>query len=84
VIPAEPPPAELLAIAIGMEIGIHNGTLAIAVALNVLGSPAMSIPPAVYSLCMFFTAGAFGYWVTRAGGPPPARGGPGGRAGSSS
>jgi BASS family bile acid:Na+ symporter len=53
------------AIAIGMEIGIHNGTLAIAVALNVLGNPAMSIPPAVYSLIMFFTAAAFGYQVTR-------------------
>jgi bile acid:Na+ symporter, BASS family len=55
------------AIAIGMEIGIHNGTLAIAVALNVLGNPAMSIPPAVYSLIMFFTATAFGYWVARPG-----------------
>jgi BASS family bile acid:Na+ symporter len=55
------------AIAIGMEIGIHNGTLAIAVALNVLGNPAMSIPPAIYSLIMFFTAGAFGYRVSRAG-----------------
>lgn len=53
------------AIAIGMEIGIHNGTLAIAVALNVLDNPAMSIPPAVYSLIMFFTAAAFGYHVSR-------------------
>jgi BASS family bile acid:Na+ symporter len=53
------------AIAIGMEIGLHNGTLAIAIALNVLGSSAMSIPPAVYSLIMFFTAAAFGYVVSR-------------------
>lgn len=53
------------AIAIGMEIGIHNGTLAIAVAFNVLGNARMSIPPAIYSLIMFFTAGAFGYWVNR-------------------
>jgi BASS family bile acid:Na+ symporter len=53
------------AIAIGMEIGIHNGTLAITVALNVLGDPVMAIPPAVYSLIMFFTAAAFGTIVAR-------------------
>jgi BASS family bile acid:Na+ symporter len=55
------------AIAIGMEVGIHNGTLAIAIALNVLESPAMSIPPAVYSLIMLGTAGAFGYWINGPG-----------------
>ena len=53
------------AIAIGMEIGIHNGTLAIYIALSVLGNSAMSIPPAIYSLIMFFTAALFGYWVSR-------------------
>jgi BASS family bile acid:Na+ symporter len=53
------------AIAIGMEIGIHNGTLAIFIALNVLNNPAMSFPPAVYSLIMFFTAAAFGWWVSK-------------------
>ncbi len=51
------------AIAIGMEIGIHNGTLAIYIALNALGNSTMSIPPAIYSLIMFFTAAAFGYLV---------------------
>lgn len=51
------------AIAIGMEIGIHNGTLAIYIALNVLNNSAMSIPPAIYSLLMFFTAAAFGFLV---------------------
>jgi len=50
-------------ISIGMEIGIHNGTLAIYIALTVIGSSAMSIPPAIYSLIMFFTAAAFGYIV---------------------
>jgi len=50
-------------IAIGMEIGIHNGTLAIFLAINVLGNTAMAIPPAVYSIMMFFTAAAFGWWV---------------------
>jgi BASS family bile acid:Na+ symporter len=52
-------------IAIGMEIGIHNGTLAIFLALTVLNNAAMSIPPAVYSIIMFFTAGAFGYFVSK-------------------
>jgi BASS family bile acid:Na+ symporter len=51
------------AIAIGMEIGIHNGTLAIFIALSVIGNGAMSIPPVIYSLIMFFTAAAFGYAV---------------------
>ncbi|MES2286226.1 MAG: bile acid:sodium symporter family protein [Bacteroidota bacterium] len=55
------------AIAIGMEIGIHNGTLAIYIALSVIGNSAMSIPPAIYSLIMFFTAAMFGYWVSRGG-----------------
>lgn len=52
-------------ISIGMEIGIHNGTLAIFIALTVLGNSAMSVPPAIYSLLMFFTAAAFGFWVKR-------------------
>jgi len=53
------------AIAIGMEIGIHNGTLAITIALTVLESQKMSTPPAIYSLIMFFTAAAFGAWMAR-------------------
>ena len=53
------------AIAIAMEIGIHNGTLAIFIALNVLGNAAMSVPAAVYSLLMFFTAAGFAWWATR-------------------
>jgi len=55
------------AIAIGMEIGIHNGTLAIAIASSplLLNNSTMAIPPAIYSVIMFFTAGAFGYWVNR-------------------
>jgi BASS family bile acid:Na+ symporter len=51
------------AIAIGMEIGIHNGTLAIYIALSVIGSSVISIAPAIYSLIMFFTAAAFGFLV---------------------
>ena len=51
------------AIAIGMEIGIHNGTLAIYIALSVIGNSVMSIPPVIYSLIMFFTAALFGVLV---------------------
>lgn len=51
------------AIAIGMEIGIHNGTMAIYIALSVIGNSAMSIPPVIYSLIMFFTAALFGFLV---------------------
>ncbi|BBP82572.1 MULTISPECIES: bile acid:sodium symporter family protein [unclassified Pseudomonas] len=55
------------AVAIGMEIGIHNGTLAIALALSpmLLNNPTMAIPAAIYSIIMFFTAAAFGWWVNR-------------------
>jgi BASS family bile acid:Na+ symporter len=54
-------------IAVGMEIGIHNSTLAIAVAVSpaLLNSTEMAIPAAVYGVVMFFTAAAFGFLVTR-------------------
>ena len=54
------------AISISMEIGIHNGTIAIYIALSVLQNSAISIPPAIYSLLMLFTAALFGFWVNRA------------------
>jgi BASS family bile acid:Na+ symporter len=57
--------SEKQAVAIGMEIGIHNGTLAIAVAMTILGSSAFAIPAAIYSLIMFFTAGAFGWIMSK-------------------
>lgn len=53
------------AIAIAMEIGIHNGTLAIYIALNVLANSVMSVPAAIYSLMMFFTAALFAFWLNR-------------------
>lgn len=53
------------AIAISMEIAIHNGTLAIFIAKNVLENEQMAIAPSVYSLIMFFTAAAFGFLVSR-------------------
>lgn len=53
--------SERQAVAIGMEIGIHNGTLAIAIASGptLLNNPTMSIAPAIYSLLMFATAAGF-------------------------
>lgn len=53
------------AIAIAMEIGIHNSTLAIFIALNVLEQPILSIPAAIYSLLMFFTATTFAWFAAR-------------------
>lgn len=53
------------AIAIAMEIGIHNGTLAIFIALNVLKSSPMSLAPAIYSLIMFVTATLFIFILSR-------------------
>lgn len=55
------------AVAIGMEIGIHNGMLAMAIALSptLLANPTMAIPPAIYSLLMYFTAAGFGFLVSR-------------------
>ncbi|MCG5436390.1 bile acid:sodium symporter family protein [Micromonospora foliorum] len=60
------------ATAAGFEIGIHNSTLAITIALSpaLLNSTQMAIPGAVYGIVMFFTAAAFGYLVTRVGARP--------------
>ncbi len=43
-------------ISITIESGIQNGTLAIVIATTILKQADMSIPPAVYSLLMFFTS----------------------------
>jgi BASS family bile acid:Na+ symporter len=53
------------AVAIGMEIGIHNGTLAIYLATNALDNSEMTIPPALYSILMFMTAALFSMWIRR-------------------
>ncbi|MDA0266133.1 MAG: bile acid:sodium symporter family protein [Cyanobacteria bacterium] len=51
--------------AITVEVGIQNGTLAIAVASapTFLNSPDMAIPAAIYSLLMFLTSAVFAGWV---------------------
>jgi BASS family bile acid:Na+ symporter len=43
---------------ISIEVGIQNGTLALAIALGLLESPRMAIPAVVYSLFMF-ASGAY-------------------------
>jgi BASS family bile acid:Na+ symporter len=54
-----------LATAIAFEIGVHNSTLAIYVALSVLGSVQLALPAAIYSICMYFTAALFGLLISR-------------------
>ena len=53
------------AIASSMEIGVHNGTLAIFIALEVLEAVTISVPAAVYSLIMFPLAALWGWLVSR-------------------
>ncbi len=53
------------AIAIAMEIGIHNGTLALFIAFTVLENSVMAVPAAFYSISMFITAGLFAAWLNR-------------------
>jgi BASS family bile acid:Na+ symporter len=53
------------ATAIAFEIGIHNGTLAIFVALSVLQMPEASVIPALYALAMYLTGGVFVWWCLR-------------------
>jgi len=49
------------ALSISIESGIQNGTLAITVAVVLLGSTEFAIAPAIYSLLMFFTGGVVIY-----------------------
>jgi BASS family bile acid:Na+ symporter len=51
--------------ACAFEIGIHNGTLAITIALTVLDNTTISIPAAVYSLFMYFIAAGFGMLLNK-------------------
>jgi bile acid:Na+ symporter, BASS family len=53
------------AIASAFEIGVHNGTLAIAIAISVLDSVELAVPAAVYSVIMFPAAAVFGWAITR-------------------
>lgn len=55
------------ATAIAMELGVHNSTLAIAVAGTI--NIDLAIPAAVYSGFMFITAGLFARFMARRNGP---------------
>ncbi len=59
-------------IAISIECGLQNGTLAIAVATLLFGGGAVVIPAATYSLTMFGTALIFIYFLRRSVVPDPA------------
>jgi BASS family bile acid:Na+ symporter len=56
---------EAQAIASSMEIGIHNTTIALTIALSVLDSTEVAVPAAVYSVLMYVLATAFGFAITR-------------------
>lgn len=51
-------------VAIAMEIGLHNATLAIYIGMSVLGVYAYALPSAIYSIVMFLTAGAFTFGLS--------------------
>jgi BASS family bile acid:Na+ symporter len=53
------------AVASAFEIGIHNATLAIVIAVTVIGNEQMQLPAAVYGVLMFIVALAFGLLVAR-------------------
>lgn len=54
-----------MATAVSFEIGIHNSTLAIFVALSVLQNFQLALPAAIYSVSMYLTASLFGMLVLR-------------------
>ena len=55
------------AVASSFEIGVHNSTLAITIALSpaLLDSSEMAIPAAVYGIAMFLPAGVLAYALSR-------------------
>ncbi|MGY1724671.1 bile acid:sodium symporter family protein [Blastococcus sp. SYSU DS0533] len=53
------------AVASSFEIGVHNSTLAIAVAISVLDSVELAVPAAVYGVLMFPVAASFGWLIAR-------------------
>ena len=47
------------------EIGIHNSTLAMTIALTVMANTTIAMPAAVYSIFMYVFAAIFGFMITR-------------------
>lgn len=54
-----------MATAISYEIGIHNSTLAMFIALSVLNNFQLALPGALYSVSMYITATLFGMLVLK-------------------
>ena len=54
-------------VAICMEVGIHNSTLVIAIAMSptLLNNAEMAIPPAIYGLVAYITAAVMVVWLNR-------------------
>ncbi|MGA8256045.1 MAG: bile acid:sodium symporter family protein [Nocardioides sp.] len=63
---------EKQSVACAMEVGIHNTTIALTIALSVLDSTEVAIPAAVYSIAMYPLATAFGFAITRRRAAQPA------------
>ncbi len=55
--------------ACAFEIGIHNSTLAMTIALTIMASTTIAMPAAVYSIFMYIFATIFGILITRFGPP---------------
>lgn len=51
--------------AIGFEVGIQNGTLALVVAGTLIGNTTMMIPAVTYSILMFLTGALFGWLLNK-------------------
>jgi BASS family bile acid:Na+ symporter len=60
-----------LSTAIAFEIGIHNSTLSLFVALSVLNNFQLALPSAIYSVSMYLTGVLFGLAITRQRQPAP-------------
>jgi BASS family bile acid:Na+ symporter len=54
-------------VAISIEVGIQNGTLALAIALGLLENSGIAVPAVVYSLFMFMSGAAMMMWFGRNG-----------------
>jgi BASS family bile acid:Na+ symporter len=60
------------AVAAAFEIGAHNATLAITIAVSVLNSVPLAVPAGVYALVMIPCTAAVGWLLTRGGSRPAA------------
>lgn len=50
---------------ISIEMGLQNSTVAITVAMTILGSSEMAVIPGLYAIWMLMTGFAFAFWIAR-------------------